>query len=363
MNRLSVKRRLSQYTATPSIKKRLTNSVKSAYLLIHRLLFICAIGSTISWAISLPVQAETPLADQTALLSNATQRLLSLDKHNIELASVSAAVIDTKTGAPLYQKHADMMMPIASITKLMTAMVTLDAKLPLDEKIQFTRAHKLANNNYYSRIRIGSELARKDVIRIALMSSENMAASALGHTYPNGIKAFVNAMNLKAKQLGMQHTYFVDSTGLSAHNVSTASDLAIMVRAAATYPNIIEYSKTPSYTARFSHPKYALRFGNTNALVHRPSWKIDVTKTGYLDEAGRCLVMMTTINGRNTVMIMLNSYGKRTPVGDAGRIKRWLTTGSSGKISSSARHYQRQILQHRLPDQLALQQSGLNNET
>ncbi|WP_299199084.1 D-alanyl-D-alanine endopeptidase [uncultured Amphritea sp.] len=304
---------------------------------------------------SLSASAQPTLAINNAgAVSSATQRLLSLDPKKIELASVSAAVVDSRTGAPLYKKHAELVMPIASITKLMTAMVTLDAKLPLSEKIGFTEAQKEANHNYYTRIRIGSELPRKDVIRIALMSSENMAASALGDTYPGGIKAFVKAMNRKARQLGMVHSHFVDPSGLSEKNVSTASDLAIMVRAAASYPEISEYSKTRSYTARFSNPGYSLRYGNTNVLVHRDSWEIDLTKTGYLNEAGRCLVMMTNIKGRDTVMVMLNSYGKRTPIGDAGRIKRWLTTGKSGKISSSAKHYQRQVLQQLMPEQLAL---------
>ncbi len=313
---------------------------------------------TLSALLPLSSTAAQPAVsgNQTAQVSSSTLRLLSLDKKKIELASVSAAVIDGKTGAPLYTKHPRLVMPIASITKLMTAMVTLDARLPLSEKIAFTQAQKQANHNYYTRIRIGSELPRKDVIRIALMSSENLAAAALGDTYPGGIRAFVKAMNRKARQLGMENTHFVDSSGLSEKNVSTASDLAIMVRAAASYPEIAEYSKTKSYTARFSHPGYSLRYGNTNLLVHRDSWKINLTKTGYLDEAGRCLVMMTKVNGRETVMVMLNSYGKRTPIGDAGRIKRWLTTGKSGKISSSARHYQRQVLQQLLPDQLALNQ-------
>lgn len=305
--------------------------------------------------LSLPAAAQSDKTHtQSAAITTATKRLLSLDQSKIELASVSAAVVDSKTGAPLYTKYADMVMPIASITKLMTAMVTLDAGLPLSEKIRFTEAQKRANHNYYTRIRIDSELPRKDVIRIALMSSENMAATALGHTYPGGIKAFVKAMNRKARQLGMTDTHFVDATGLSEANVSTAADLAIMVRAAATYPKISEYSKTRSYTARFGSPRYTLRYGNTNVLVHRKSWQIELTKTGYLNEAGRCLVMMTRIDGRETVMVMLNSYGKRTPVGDAGRIKRWLTTGQSGKISSSARHYQRQVLQQLMPEQLAL---------
>lgn len=310
--------------------------------------------------IFISIQAQHASAQQLSstnkneAFSSATQRLLSLDPEKIELASVSAAIVDGKTGAPLYSKHAELVMPIASITKLMTSMVTLDAKLPLSEKIVFTAAQKEANHNYYTRIRIGSELPRKDVIRIALMSSENMAASALGDTYPGGIQAFVKAMNRKARQLGMVHSHFVDSSGLSEKNVSTASDLAIMVRAAASYPEISEYSKTRSYTTHFSNPRYSLRYGNTNVLVHRDSWTIDVTKTGFLNEAGRCLVMMSKVNGRDTVMVLLNSYGKRTPIGDAGRIKRWLTTGSSGKISSSARQYQRQVLQQLMPEQLAL---------
>lgn len=311
-------------------------------------------GIVITSLCSLPVAAQEKPKEPLASVSSATQKLLKLNPKNIELASVSASVIDAETGAPLYTKNAQLAVPIASVTKLMTAMVTLDAKLPLNDKLLFTQQQRQANNNYFTRIRVGSMLPRKDVIRIALMSSENMAASALGHTYPGGINAFVKAMNLKARQLGMTQTQFVDSSGLSEQNISTASDLAIMVRAAASYPEITKYSTTQSYTAKFSKPAYSLRYGNTNVLVHRKSWAIDVTKTGYLNEAGRCLVMMTKVNGRDTVMVMLNSYGKRTPVGDAGRIKRWITTGKSGKISSSARHYQRQVLRQLIPEQLAL---------
>ncbi|WP_428034971.1 D-alanyl-D-alanine endopeptidase [Amphritea sp.] len=346
MKTISATRLSNNRNAEAQKAKRLANR------LIQRLcVLICTIFLSL---LALSVAAQPAVITKASTVSSATHRLLNLDPEKIELASVSAAVVDNKTGAPLYKKHAELVLPIASITKLMTAMVTLDAELSLSEKIRFTETQKQANHNYYSRIRIGSELPRKDVIRIALMSSENLAASALGSSYPGGIKAFVNAMNRKARQLGMTHSHFVDSTGLSAANVSTASDLAIMVRAAASYPKISEYSKTRSYTAQFSKPQYSLRYGNTNVLVHRKSWDIDVTKTGYLNEAGRCLVMMTRVNGRETVMVMLNSYGKRTPVGDAGRIKRWLTTGKSGKISSSAKHYQHQVLQQLIPEQLAL---------
>lgn len=342
-------------SATPLSHNRNAEAKIAQWLAKRLIQWLCLLICTVFLSFQpLSVSAQPTVAVQARAVSSTTQRLLNLDPEKIELASVSAAVVDNKTGAPLYKKHAELVLPIASITKLMTAMVTLDAGLSLSEKITFTETQKRANHNYYSRIRIGSELPRKDVIRIALMSSENLAASALGHTYPGGIKAFVNAMNRKARQLGMTHSHFVDSTGLSEANVSTASDLAIMVRAAASYPKITEYSKTRSYTARFSEPRYSLHYGNTNVLVHRKSWDIDVTKTGYLNEAGRCLVMMTRVNGRETVMVMLNSYGKRTPVGDAGRIKRWLTTGKSGKISSSAKHYQHQVLQQLIPEQLAL---------
>ncbi len=262
----------------------------------------------------------------------------------VQLASISAAVVDYQSGSALFAKHADLPLPIASITKLMTAMVVLDAKQPLNERISFTEEQRRANNNYYSRIRVGSTLPRKDVMRIALMSSENLAAAALGHNYPGGIKAFVKAMNSKARALGMQHTLFVDSTGLSEKNVSTAADLALMVSAAAKYPEINQFSTTPSFTARFKNPRYVLGYGNTNSLVHRSNWEIDITKTGYLNEAGRCLVMLTKIDGREVVMVLLNSFGKRTPVGDAGRIKRWLQTGSSGAISQTARAYEKKIM-------------------
>ncbi|MEH6579487.1 MAG: D-alanyl-D-alanine endopeptidase [Amphritea sp.] len=293
-------------------------------------------------------------ATQQAATVKTAPQLKNLDSGKIQLASISAAVVDNKTGAPLYQKNADLIMPIASITKLMTAMVVLDAKQPLNERILFTQEQRKANNNYYTRIRVGSTLPRKDVIRIALMSSENMAASALAHNYPGGISAFIKAMNVKANALGMKHSRFVDPTGLSEQNIATASDLAKMVAAAASYPQITKYSTTRGFTARFKKPRYRLQYGNTNVLVHRQSWEIDVTKTGYLNEAGRCLVMMTEVDGRDVVMVMLNSYGKRTPIGDAGRIKRWITTGESGKISSTAKHYQREKLAELKPEQVAL---------
>jgi D-alanyl-D-alanine endopeptidase (penicillin-binding protein 7) len=259
----------------------------------------------------------------------------------VNLASVSSIVIDLKNNSVLFKKHADIVMPIASLTKLMTAMVILDSKLSLKEKIRFAKEDKKSINNYYSRIRIGSELSRGDVLRIALMSSENLAASALGRTYPGGTSAFIKAMNKKAKSLGMKNTHFVNSTGLSEKNVSTAADLAKMVSAAAKYSKIKEYSTTKVYTARFKKPRYVLGYTNTNVLVRAGHKDVKLSKTGYLDEAGRCLVMLRRVGNKDVIMVFLDSFGKRSPIGDANRIKKWLQTGNRGKVAKSASNYQR----------------------
>ncbi|WP_232803864.1 D-alanyl-D-alanine endopeptidase [Motilimonas sp. E26] len=259
----------------------------------------------------------------------------------LQLASVSAYVSDYKTGKTIAAKNADTLMPIASITKLMTVMVILDSGQSLKEKITFTKAHRALIEYGHSRIRTGSQISRGEAIHLALMSSENLAAAALGATYPGGYTAFVKAMNTKAKLLGMEHSQFVEATGLSPLNQSTARDLSRLVTAAYSYPLIRQYSTTATHTANFSKPKYVLGYTNTNVLVRGNKWQVGLSKTGYLNEAGRCLVMVTKLKGKQMVMVMLNSYGKRTPVGDAGRIKKWLETGDSGKISDSAKQYQR----------------------
>jgi D-alanyl-D-alanine endopeptidase (penicillin-binding protein 7) len=259
----------------------------------------------------------------------------------IHLASASASIVELKSGKRLYNKNADVPVPIASITKLMTAMVILDGKQSMKENITFTRNDRTLAHNYYSRIRTQSELSRADAIRIMLMSSENLAATALATNYPGGFKAFVKAMNAKAKALGMHHSHFVDSSGLSPNNVSTAADLTRMVSAAAKYTQIRDYSTTKVFTANFESPRYRLAYTNTNALVRGGSWDIRLSKTGYLDEAGRCLVMLTKIDNREVVMVMLDSFGKRTPTGDANRIRKWIQTGDSGDIAGAARDYER----------------------
>ncbi|MCP3850127.1 MAG: D-alanyl-D-alanine endopeptidase [Gammaproteobacteria bacterium] len=262
-------------------------------------------------------------------------------KPKINLASVSSIVVDARSNSTLFEKNSDIIMPIASITKLMTAMVILDSKLSLKEKIRFSKEDKKSINNYYSRIRLGSELSRGDVLRIALMSSENLAASALGRTYPGGSSAFVNAMNKKAKSLGMKNTHFVNTTGLSEKNVSTASDLAKMMKAATQYATIKKYSTTQTYTARFKKPRYVLGYTNTNVLIRAGHKDVKLSKTGYLDEAGRCLVMLRKVGNKDVIMVFLDSFGKRSPIGDANRVKKWMQTGKRGKVAKSAEKYQR----------------------
>jgi len=258
---------------------------------------------------------------------------------NLNLASVNAAVAMVGSNELVFGRNADRPVPIASITKVMTALVVLESGAPLNEWLVFEKRHTAAAANAYTRIRIGSTMRRADVLRIALMSSENFAAYTLARSHPGGFDAFVDAMNAKAKALGMMNTHFVDPTGLSAENLSTAGDLVKLVNAAAKHPEIREYSTTSYFRGNFRNPRYSLSFGNTNALVHRESWGVELSKTGYLSEAGRCLVMISEMNGKQVVTVLLDSLGTRSPMGDAGRIKRWLDTGASGQVAKAARQY------------------------
>lgn len=261
---------------------------------------------------------------------------------DIHLASVHAAVADLDADEILYSKYPERAVPIASITKLMTAIVVIESGEPLDEWLRIVDWHRPPAANAYSRIRIGSELPRGDLLRIALMSSENRAAYTLARHHPGGYEAFVDDMNATASELGMEDTRFVDPSGLSERNVSTVRDLVRLLAAADDHEPIIDASTTSGYRAQFRRPRYSLDYGNTNVLVHRGSWPIEVSKSGYLDAAGRCLVMVTRIGGRRIGMVMLDSLGTRTPIGDAGRIKRWLETGTSGPIAGAALAYERE---------------------
>jgi len=272
--------------------------------------------------------------------THATLADRNLDQSRIQLASVKAAVFDPATGTLLYAKNADVPAPIASITKLMTAMVVLDATQPLDELLTIKAIERDSSNNGYSRMRIGSQLSRGDLMLLALMASENLAASNLALHYPGGFNRFIEAMNAKARSLGMEGSTFVDASGVSEFNQATAADLVKMVTAAGSYPEIRQFTTTRQFTASFENPRYHLTYGNTNRLIHRQSWDVVVSKTGYLDEAGRCLVMMTDIDGQQVAMVLLDSFGKLTPIGDAGRVKRWLTTGNGGRVAGAALRYE-----------------------
>ena len=275
-----------------------------------------------------------------ALAADAAADGAAPDPAKLELASVNAAVADLDSGEVLYRKNAERVVPIASITKVMTAMVVLDSGADLDEWLTVVERERAAPNNAYTRLRRGSQARRRDLLKIALMASENHAAYVLARHHPGGLAAFVEAMNARAAALGMERSRFVDPSGLSSENRSTAEDLLRLVRAASDYPLIREFTDSPRHTVRFRHPRYRLHYGNTNVLVYRNHWDIDLSKTGYLNEAGRCLVLVTTIGQRPVAMVLLDSFGRRTPVGDAGRIRRWFETGESGSIAAAARRYE-----------------------
>ncbi|MEQ1773217.1 MAG: D-alanyl-D-alanine endopeptidase [Burkholderiales bacterium] len=241
----------------------------------------------------------------------------------LDVQSSAALVVNMQNGDVVYNKNITAVAPIASITKLMTAMVVLDAKLPLDEPISLTEEDLDHLKNTGSRLQIGTVLTRDEMLRLALMSSENRAASALARAYPGGIAAFVREMNLKAISLDMMQSSFVDSTGLSSSNVSTAQDLAKMVTAAYQYPLIRQYSTGNGYAVQ-SVSGRTLEFRNTNALIPSPDWNIELSKTGYIREAGRCLVMQTVIAGSPVVIVLLDSWGRLSRSGDANRIKKWI---------------------------------------
>ncbi len=264
----------------------------------------------------------------------------SLDPGNMHLGAVKAAVVELDSGKTLYAKHSDWITPIASITKLMTAVVVLESGQNMDERVEIPKPDRETSKNAYSRIRIGSTLKRSDLLRLALMSSENLAAYTLAASYPGGVSAFVAQMNTKAKALGMNDSHFVDASGLSVKNVSTAADLVKLIQAAAHHERIREYSTTSQFTAHFRNPRYSLGYGNTNRLVHRESWDIELSKTGYITEAGRCLVLLSKVDGQEIAMVLLDAFGKLTPIGDAVRVKRWLATGNSGYLSKAAKRYE-----------------------
>lgn len=253
-----------------------------------------------------------------------------------ELRSAIALVVEERTGRVVYAKNQNVRTPIASITKLMTAMVTLDARLPLDQKITIREDDVDRVKNTHSRLKVGTTLTRYQLLQLALMSSENRAAAALARSYPGGTPAFVAAMNHKAKKLGMLNTRFVDATGLRSENQSTAEDLVKMVKAAHAYPTIGEITTTAAYDvevpvykrhkalARGGVVHRSIAYRNTNKLVSDADWEIGLSKTGYISEAGHCLVMQANIASQPFIIVLLDADGKYTRIGDANRLKRWI---------------------------------------
>ncbi|QZN97261.1 D-alanyl-D-alanine endopeptidase [Symbiopectobacterium purcellii] len=271
-----------------------------------------------------------------------------------KIASGSAMVVDLRDNKVLYSANPDVVVPIASVTKLMTALVVLDANLPLDEVISVDISHTPEMKGVYSRVRLNSQISRRDMLLLALMSSENRAAASLAHHYPGGYQAFIAAMNAKAKALGMTHTRYVEPTGLSINNVSTARDLVKLLIASKQYPLLSQLSTTQEKTATFTNPGYSLPFRNTNHLVYKNDWDIQLTKTGFTNQAGHCLVMRTVINQKPVALVVLDAFGKYTHFADANRLRRWMETGQVTAVPDAALSYKKQkALASRAPGQVA----------
>jgi D-alanyl-D-alanine endopeptidase (penicillin-binding protein 7) len=251
----------------------------------------------------------------------------------LELKSSVALVLDQDTKEVLFSKNDQAVLPIASITKLMTGLLISEARLPMDEVITITQADVDTEKGSSSRLAVGTELTRGELLHLALMSSENRAAHALGRTYPGGLQNFVPLMNARAKMLGMNDTSYVEPTGLSSKNQSSARDLATLVGFAHGDPTLRELSTSTGYQVAIGHR--TLQYNNTNRLVKNPAWDIGLQKTGYISEAGQCLVMQAKISGRKLIMVFLDSAGKLSRIADAERVKRWVEGGAGGNAKTS----------------------------
>jgi len=251
----------------------------------------------------------------------------------LELKSGVALVLDQDTNEVLFAKNPQAVLPIASITKLMTALVVAESRLPLDEPVTITAEDIDTEKGSRSRLQVGTTLPREEMLHLALMASENRAANALGRHYPGGLDAFVAAMNLKAQALGMKDTRYVEPTGLSSRNQSSAADLALLVREADKHDLIRRLSTSPEHAVAVGARQ--VQFRNTNALVRGGEWEIGLQKTGYISEAGRCVVMQAQLAGRRLIMVLLDSTGKYSRVGDAERIRAWL--GNAVPVAQAVR--------------------------
>jgi len=292
------------------------------YRIITLAIILCVAMMTIPVSTGFSKPPMTVVAYRTSLKTE-TGRV----PQELVLRSTAAMVEDQQTGELLIQKHATAVVPIASITKLMTAMVVLDAKSDLGELLNISSSDRDMLRHSHSRLPMGSHLTRRDALLVALMASDNRSASALGRTYPGGLAACVAAMNAKARELGLLETHFEDSTGLSSGNVSSARDLVRLVDAAYQYRLIREF--TTCRQATIHSGRRILEFRNTNRLIQNPRWEIGLSKTGFIGEAGRCLVMQAHVAQRPVLIVLLDSQGKLTRIGDANRIKKWLEAPST----------------------------------
>ena len=258
---------------------------------------------------------------------------LHAKRDELALRSSVALVIDQDTQEVLFSKNEQAVLPIASLTKLMTGLIVSEAKLPMDEVITITQDDVDTEKNSSSRLRVGTSLTRGEALHLALMASENRAAHALGRTYPGGLSTFVGLMNAKAHAIGMKDTQYVEPTGLSSRNQSSAKDLATLVNIAYQDPQLREFTTSPSYQVAVG--KRTLNFNNTNLLVRHSDWDIGLQKTGYITEAGQCLVMQARVAGRKLIMVFLDSAGKLSRIADAQRVRKWVETNAPASTSSS----------------------------
>lgn len=287
--------------------------------------------------VSLRKAAPAALALAPAsVLASEPDEALAVDAGGMPVLGSSAFyVINQNTGEVLLERNGSAVLPIASITKLMTAMVVLDSGLGLSEQLVITEGDIDRLKGTGSRLSLGTALTREDMLHLALMSSENRAASALARNYPGGEAAFVEAMNVKARLLGLWNTRFHDSTGLNPANVSSPRDLAKLVAASASYPLIRQFSTSPERYVDINGRTH--RFGNTNSLVRSPEWAISVSKTGYISEAGRCLVMQTWLHQQPVVMVLMDSQGRYTRTADAKRVRKWLEQNTTQRVAAAGK--------------------------
>ncbi len=274
--------------------------------------------------------------DQPAKASFGQMAGLHAANDPLDLRSSVALVIDQDTQEILFRKNDQAVLPIASLTKLMTGLVMAEAKLPLHEMITISQDDVDTEKGSSSRLAVGTTLSRGDLLHLALMSSENRAAHALGRTFPGGLHSFVARMNERAQSLGMRDTRYVEPTGLSSRNQSSANDLALLVGAAYKEPLLRELSTSPGREVDVG--RRTLQYNNTNRLVKNPDWDIGIQKTGYISEAGQCLVMQTKVAGRKLIMVFLDSAGKLSRIADAERVRRWLESAPASRASANSRN-------------------------